>query len=178
MAMDEIDSIYEYTHRGVPITLSVSYENEAREPRVRWQVGTESGDRGRVQFRDGDPVLQLDDGDTVPVDGERRSLMPVPEEIAEAVRAERERLETITAGDDESICTDPSAFPKEIAGFERVGWETERHVMWYLSDDWSEPRAYQIENGNLVFRAQEWADLDDPSKDDIVDDRDLMVLNS
>jgi len=163
-------------YTGTPVQLTVSCDNAAREPRVRWQTDDESGDHGGIRFRGSDAVLQLAEGESVPINGEQRASLPIPQDIAESVQAERERLETVVTDADAPIGTDPSTFPKEIAGFERVGWEAERNVMWYLSDGWPEPRAYQIENGNLVFRAQEWDDLDSPSKADLVENHDLTVF--
>lgn len=175
--MTETHSTHEYAHTGTPVQLTVSYDNDAREPRVYWQAANESGDHGGIQFRGSDAVLQLAEGDSVPIGGEQRASLPIPRDIAESVQAERERLETVVTDDDAPIETDPSEFPSEIAGFERAGWEADRNVMWYLRDDWPEPRAYQIENGDLVFRAQEWVDLDNPSKADLIGDTDLIVLD-
>jgi len=66
----------------------------------------------------------------------------------------------------------PTAFPSIIEEFERIGWEPERDVMWYWRDQQSSPRAYQIERGELIFRAQEWADIP-CSKNDLIQSYDL-----
>jgi hypothetical protein len=44
--------------------------------------------------------------------------------------------------------------------------------MWYWRDQQSSPRAYQIERGELIFRAQEWADIP-CSKNDLIQSYDL-----
>ena len=81
----------------------------------------------------------------------------MPREIGKQLADECERRGRVVP-DGDQITTEPSALPAETAGFDRVGWEADRSVMWYSSGDRTTPRAYQIEGGELVFRAQEWAD--------------------
>ena len=144
-----------YEHGGETVRVGVHCSGPTREPRVRWQVGDQRGDRGYVRLSDDEPVIRLEDGETAHLDDGIVSTIPVPQHIGETLNAACEKQGTVTTGT--KIGTDPSAFPTEIAGFDRLGWEADRHVMWYWRDARSSPRAYQLEDGQLVFRAQEWA---------------------
>jgi hypothetical protein len=147
---------YWYEHAGATIRVAVHCGGASREPRIRWQVGDQDGEYGYVRLTTSKPVVRLENGETVQLAGQSVSAIPVPREIGEQLADECERRGRVVPGGDQ-ITTDPSAFPVEIAGFDRVGWEANRSVMWYSSGDRTTPRAYQIEGGELVFRAQEWA---------------------
>jgi hypothetical protein len=120
-------------------------------------------------------VVRLENGETAQLAGQSVSAIPVPREIGEQLADECERRGRVVPGGDQ-ITTDPSAFPAEIAGFDRVGWEADRSVMWYSSGDRTTPRAYQIEGGELVFRAQEWAN-GRISEQELIDRYELAVSN-
>ena len=145
---------YEYEHAGTTIRAAVHYGGASREPRIRWQVGDQNGEYGYVRLTTSKPVIGLENGETVQLAGQSVSAIPVPREIGEQLADECERRGRVVPGGDQ-LTTEPSAFPAEIAGFDRVGWEADRSVMWYSSGDRTTPRAYQIEGGELVFRAQE-----------------------
>ena len=162
---------YEYDYGGTTIRVAVHCGGDSREPRVQWEVSDRCGKYGYVDLRNGESTIRLERGETVRLAGEDRSAIPVPREIAEKLHTECEDRGTIVVKDDR-VATDPAAFPSEIAGFDRVGWEADRNVMWYARDGLSTPRAYQIEDGELVFRAQAWA-ADRMSKQQLSDRCDL-----
>jgi hypothetical protein len=166
-------SEYEYEDTGATIKVRVHPAGATREPRVRWQVGDQRGDCGYVHYETADPVLRLEEGETAHLAGQLVSAIPVPREIGEALETEYEELGTVVP-EGNRITADPTAFPAEIAGFDRVGWENERNVMWYCRGDRSSPRAYQIECGKLVFRAQEWAN-GPMSKQELINHYDLTT---
>jgi hypothetical protein len=147
----------EYEHAGETVRVAVHCEGVAHEPRVRWQVGDYTGTHGYVHLDTQKPVIRLEDGETALLQDRSVSEILVPRDIGETLNNQIEELGTI--GDKtEHLATDPTSFPSEIDGFQRIGWEDQRNVMWYWRDERSTPRAYQIVDGKLVFRAQEWAD--------------------
>jgi hypothetical protein len=148
---------YEYKHAGETVRVAVHCEGVVHEPRVRWQVGDCTGTHGYVHLDTQTPVIRLEEGETVRLQDRSVSEIPVPGSIGEALNSQVEELGTV-GGKNEHLATDPTSFPSEIDGFQRIGWEDRRNVMWYWRDGRSTPRAYQIVDGKLVFRAQEWAD--------------------
>jgi len=164
---------YQYEHAGEAIQVAVHCGEVTREPRVRWQIDNQCGDYGYVNLDTVQPLIRLEEGETVDLAGRLVSAIPVPREIGETLERECQELGTV-APERNWICPDPTAFPPEIAGFDRVGWENERNVMWYCRGDRSSPRAYQIECGKLVFRAQEWAN-GPMSKQELINHYDLTT---
>lgn len=164
---------YEYDYGGETIQVAVHCGGDAREPRVRWQIGDQRGDYGYVSLQSAEPVVRLERGETVRFEGQEVSGIPIPQEIGQKLRAEYEEQGTVVVRGDR-IATDPAGFPAEIAGFDRVGWESDRNVMWYSRERQSSPRAYQIEHGELVFRAQEWVG-ERLSDQELIDRYDLTV---
>jgi hypothetical protein len=148
---------YEYEHAGKTVQVAVDCEGVAHEPRVRWQIGDCTGTHGYVHLDTRKPVLRLEEGETARFQSRSVSEIPIPRDIGEALNNQVEELGTVT-DENAILVTDPTSFPSEIDGFQRVGWEDRRNVMWYWRDGRSTPRAYQIVDGKLVFRAQEWAD--------------------
>lgn len=165
---------HEYVHAGETVRLGVHCAGVAREPRMRWQVGDRRGERGHVDLDRPEPVVRLEADETVRLDGKAMSAIFVPRGIADELHAACEKLGTVVA-ESNRIAADPAAFPAAIDGFERVGWEPARYVMWYWRDERSPPRAYQIERGELVFRAQEWVEPSS-SKYDPVERDDLDTV--
>ena len=153
------DSTYEYEHSYLrkTVRLGVTCSGIAREPCICWQVGERSGERGYIRLDSSESVLHLEEDETARLDGQLVSEIPVPRETGKELKHAVEKLGSVVS-DSNRITVDPSAFPPEVGEFERLGWEAERNVMWYWRDERSPPRAYQIERGELVFRAQEWAD--------------------
>lgn len=158
---------YAYEHRGATVRVGVRRGGRTREPRVRWCVDDRCGERGYVDFGDAGPKLRLEGGETARVAGRRVSELPVPGELGAVLEDAREELGTVVA-ESARIEADPAAFPTAVGGFERAGWEAARNVMWYWRDGRSAPRAYQIERGELVFRAEEWIEGTD-SKAELVE---------
>lgn len=165
---------YEYAYAGETIRLGVSCSGVEREPRVYWQVGERNGEHGYVHLDTPEPVIRLEAGETVHLGEEMAAELPVSRDIAEALKEACETLGTVVS-ESGQIGTDPGDFPSEIAGFERVGWEFDRNVMWYWQDKQNDARAYQIERDELVFRAQEWADTTLSSKQELIDRYDLSL---
>jgi hypothetical protein len=155
--MNGMNQGYEYEHGGTTVRAAVHCAGVVREPMVQWQVDDHGGDHGYVQLDAEVPVIRLEEGEIARLDGEMVSAIPVPRDIGEALKCSYEELGTVVPDDDE-IGSDPEAFPVEVASFDLVGWEAGRNVMWYGREDRHSPRAYQIESGGLVFRAQEWVD--------------------
>jgi len=155
--MATVEHDHEYTHAGEKVRLGVHRRGVAREPRVRWRVGEQRGERGYVHRNAPEPVIRLEAGETIRLGERLVAAIPVPHEVADELAAACEALGTVVAAGDR-IGDDPAAFPAAIDGFERVGWEPARNVMWYWRDERTAPRAYQIERGDLVFRAREWAE--------------------
>jgi hypothetical protein len=153
MATDAYD--YEYEHAGETVQVAVHCSGATHEPRIRWQVGDYSGEHGYIHLDRRESILRLEEREMIRFQDQLVSKLPVPRSIGKALDDLVVKLGTVTV---EDSVTDPTAFPPEIDGFHRVGWENQRNVMWYWREEQSTPRAYQIENGELVFRAQEWAD--------------------
>lgn len=125
----------------------------------------------------GNELVVIDDE---PLDG-----VAVPEETARKIAEQLAHYGRYS--DAETIATDPDSFPSRIqdTGFPetslewtRVGWDEENHVMWYELADFMElaaedppseleseaataPRAYQIDDGDLIWRKHILVDLDD-----------------
>ena len=173
MEIDDHD--YEYEYMGETVRLGLHCSGVAREPRVHWQVGGQSGEHGYIAPNAPEPVVRLEEGETARLGEYLVAELPVSHDIGEELKAACETLGTIVAESDR-IGTDTAAFPTEIAGFERLGWESARNVMWYWRDVPSGPRAYQIERGELVFRAQEWAE-ESCSKKELIDQYDLNTMS-
>lgn len=153
--MAKISYTHEYGEKTVRV--GVHCDGAAHEPRVRWQVGDRSGESGYVHLDTQKPVIRLEEGETVRLQDRSVAEIPVPRTVGKALDDQIEGLGTITV-ENERLATDPTSFPSDIDGFQRIGWEDGRSVMWYWRDSRSTPRAYQIVNHQLVFRAQEWAD--------------------
>ena len=164
---------HEYEYAGETIQVGVHCDDVVHEPRVRWQVGDRSGDRGYIHLDEQKSVIRIEEGETVLLQDRLVSEIPVPRTIGKAFDDQIEEL-GIIAVENERLATDPTSFPSEIDGFHQVGWEDQRSVMWYWRDSRSTPRAYQIVNHQLVFRAQEWADPA-VSKHELVDRYELSV---
>lgn len=174
MVTDDYD--HEYECAGETVRVAVHCGNTPYEPRIRWQVRDHNGERGYVQLDREEPVVRLEEGEIVRFQGQLVSEIPVPRSIGKALDDEVVERGTI-AIEDKRLTTDPAAFPREIDGYHRCGWEEERSVMWYWRDEQPIPRAYQIESDELVFRAQEWADPV-TSKRALVDRYDLTHCQS
>lgn len=149
--------MYEYEHAGEIVRVAVHCEGVVHEPRVRWQVGDCTGIHGYVHLDTQTSVIRLEEEGTVRLQDRSVSEIQVPRRIGEALNNQIEELGTVKS-ENEQLVTDPTSFPSDIDGFQRIGWEDQRNVMWYWRDERSTPRAYQIVDGNLVFRAQEWVD--------------------
>ena len=165
---------HEYNHAGETIRLGVHYSGPAREPQIRWQIGNQTGKHGYMRLRSQESTMYLEEDETAHLNNQETSDIPVPQEIAEELDAAVKKLGTVVA-DSNRISADPTAFPSIIEEFERIGWEPRRDVMWYWRDQQSSPRAYQIERGELIFRAQEWADKP-CSKKELIQSYDLNVI--
>ncbi len=122
---------YEYVHTGTTIRVAVQPSFPTHEPRVQWEVDDQQGDAGYIHLDTTEPVVRLEDGETIAFDGAVVAAFPIARRLGERLRAECERRGRVVATADR-IGTDPTVFPAEIARFERVGWEAPRHVMWYL----------------------------------------------
>jgi hypothetical protein len=164
---------HEYEHAGETVRVGVHCDGTAHEPRVRWQIGDRTGEHGYVHLDRREPAIRLEEGETVRFQDRSVSEIPVPRSIGNALAERVEEWGSIVVGS-ERLTTDPTSFPAEIDGFQRVGWEDRRSVMWYWRDGQSTPRAYQIVNQQLVFRAQEWADPT-VSKHALVDRYELSI---
>jgi hypothetical protein len=169
MTISDYDHKYEY--RDETVRLGVHCSGVAHEPRVRWQVGDWSGEHGYVTLDAPEPVVRLEEGETARLGERVVAELPVPRDIGAELKTACETL-GIVVPESARIGTDPMVFPAEIDSFDRLGWEPARNVMWYWRDDQSSPRAYQVEDDELVFRAQEWADKPS-SKEALTDDYDL-----
>ena len=172
--MTSTEYSHEYNHAEETIRLGVHCNGPTREPRIRWQISNQSGEHGYIRLDGTNSVVRLEGGETAHLDGRQTSSIPAPQEVAEELNTAVKKLGTVVA-DSNRISADPTAFPSIIEEFERIGWEPERDVMWYWRDQQSSPRAYQIERGELIFRAQEWADKP-CSKKELIQNYDLNEI--
>lgn len=122
---------------------------------------------------------------------ETRDSISLPEDLATDLRDRLEQLGRIS--DPDRVSDDPTAFPETIndpdlplkpAEWAVIGWDKTTNIMWYelanfpsTSEGWAieweeeqaqSPRAYQIEDGDLILRKHYWLDISRPDDDSLI----------
>ncbi|WP_255171259.1 hypothetical protein [Natrononativus amylolyticus] len=154
----------------------------ASHPPLEPYITLEVADPQLVFGRLGDEYVIIGD--------EKRNSVPLPAELASELRDQLTHLGRVSESD--SVSDDPAAFPSLIRDpdlpvypveWEVLGWDESTKTMWYelsnfplASEQWAieweeqkaqSPRAYQIEDGDLLLRKHYWVSTSHPDESDL-----------